>query len=106
MNKKERRKALACVLSAKLAEKNLIILDTVSFKDIKTKNMLSVFEALKIDKKVLVAIAEKNETIEKSASNIPYAKTLLVDYLNIKDLLKYDKLVLLQDSVGKLASRA
>lgn len=106
MNKKERRKALACVLSAKLAEKNLIILDAVSFKDISTKSMLSVFESLKIDKKVLVAIAEKNEMIEKSTSNIPFAKTLLVDYLNIKDLLKYDKLVLLQDSVGKLASRA
>ena len=106
MNKKERRKAFACVLSSKLAEKNLIILDAVSFKDISTKSMLSVFEALKIDKKVLVAIAEKNEMIEKSTSNIPFAKTLLVDYLNIKDLLKYDKLVLLQDSVGKLASRA
>lgn len=105
MNKKERRKALACVLSTKLADKNLIILDKVTFKDIKTKNMISVFEALKIEKKVLVGIAEKNQIIEKSVSNIPYAKTLLVDYLNIKDLLKYETLVLLKDSLAKLETR-
>lgn len=105
MNKKERRKALACVLSAKLAEKNLIILDKVTFKDIKTKNMVSVLEALKIEKKVLVAIAEKNEIIEKSTSNIATAKTLLVDYLNIKDLLKYETLVIMKDSLAKLEAR-
>ncbi len=105
MNKKERRKALACVLSAKLAEKNLIILDKVSFKDIKTKNMLEVLKALKVESKVLLGIAEKNVIIEKSTSNIATAKTLLVDYLNIKDLLKYETLILMKDSLAVLEKR-
>lgn len=105
MNKKERRKALACVLSAKLAENNLIVLDKLTFKDIKTKNMVWVFDALKIEKKVLLGLAEKNEIIEKSTSNIATAKTLLVDYLNIKDLLKYETLVLMKDSLASLENR-
>ncbi len=105
MNKKERRKALACVLSAKLADKQVIILDSISFKEIKTKNMIEVFNALNIEKKVLLGIAEKNEIIEKSTSNIATAKTLLVDYLNIKDLLKYETLVLMKDSLATLEKR-
>lgn len=105
MNKKERRKALACVLSAKLAENNLIILDDIKFKDIKTKNMVWVFNALNIEKKVLLGLAEKNEMIEKSTSNIATAKTLLVDYLNIKDLLKYETLILMKDSLAALENR-
>ena len=50
-------------------------------------------------------IAEKNEILEKSTSNIATAKTLLVDYLNIKDLLKYETLVIMKDSLAKLETR-
>lgn len=102
MNKKERRKALFSVLSSKLANNDLVVVDKISFKDTKTKNMVDVFNALPCNEKVLLAIPAKNELIEKSASNIPYVKSILVDYLNIKDLLKYKTLVLLKDSLVNL----
>ncbi len=102
MNKKERRKALFSVLSSKLANNDLIVLDKIDFKEAKTKNMVEVFTKLPYNEKVLLAIPAKNEMIEKSAANIPYVKAILVDYLNIKDLLKYKTLVLLKDSLVNL----
>mgnify|MGYP006453146951 CR=1 FL=1 len=61
--------------------------------------MEDVFKTLPYNEKALLAIPAKNEMIEKSASNLPYVKSILVDYLNIKDLLKYKTLVLLKDSL-------
>jgi large subunit ribosomal protein L4 len=106
MNKKERRKALFTVLSSKLANKELIIVDKIEFSDVKTKNMEQVLKALPYEKNVLLAISAKNEVIEKSASNLPYVKSILVDYLNIKDLLKYKTLVLVKDSLSNLDNLA
>ncbi|MFK7779831.1 MAG: 50S ribosomal protein L4 [Candidatus Gracilibacteria bacterium] len=102
MNKKERRKALFSVLSSKLAAGDLVVVDKINFKDAKTKNMVNVFNAIPYNEKVLLAIPAKNEMIEKSASNLPYVKSILVDYLNIKDLLKYKTLILLKDSLVNL----
>jgi len=106
MNRKERRKALFVVLSSKLANKELIIIDKIEFSDVKTKNMEKVLKALPYEKNVLLALSEKNEMIEKSASNLPYVKSILVDYLNVKDLLKYKTLVLLKDSLSNLDNLA
>jgi large subunit ribosomal protein L4 len=102
MNKKERRKALFSVLSSKLANNDLSVVDKIDFKEAKTKNMVEVFTKLPYNEKALLAIPAKNEMIEKSAANIPYVKAILVDYLNIKDLLKYKTLVLLKDSLVNL----
>lgn len=102
MNKKERRKALFSVLSSKLANNDLVVVDKIDFKDAKTKNMVDVLKKLPYNEKALLAIPAKNEMIEKSASNLPYVKSILVDYLNIKDLLKYKTLVLLKDSLVNL----
>jgi len=102
MNRKERRKALFSVLSSKLANNDLIVVDKIEFKEAKTKNMAEVFTKLPYNEKALLAIPAKNEMIEKSAANLPYVKAILVDYLNIKDLLKYKTLVLLKDSLGNL----
>lgn len=106
MNKKERRKALFCVLSSKLKNKELILVDKIDFKEIKTKNMEAVMKALPYEKNVLLAMPVKNEILEKSTSNLPYVKSILVDYLNIKDLLKYKTLVLLKDSLVNLDNLA
>ena len=106
MNRKERRKALFIVLSSKFANKELIILDKIEFSEVKTKNMEQVLKALPYEKNVLLAIPAKNEVIEKSASNLPYVKSILVDYLNVKDLLKYKTLVLLKDSLSTLDNLA
>lgn len=106
MNKKERQKALFCALSSKLLNKELIIIDKINFESIKTKNMVEMFNVLPYEKNVLFAISAKNEIIEKSTSNLPYVKSILVNYLNMKDLLKYKTLVLLKDSVDVLNSLA
>ncbi len=102
MNKKERRKAIFCVLSAKLNDNNLYIMDNIEFDSIKTNNMVKLLSNIPTGNKYLLAISEKNEVVEKSISNVPYAKSILVNYLNVSDLLKYDTLILLKDSVEKL----
>jgi large subunit ribosomal protein L4 len=102
MNRKERRKALFCVLSSKFKNKELILLDKIQFKEVKTKNMIEVMNLLPYKENALIAIPTKNEIIEKSSSNLPYIKSILVDYLNIKDLLKYKTLILLKDSLANL----
>lgn len=106
MNKKERRKAIFCVLSSKLANNQLIVVDTLDFGEIKTKNMVEVLSKLPVEKKVLLTLPAKNEIVEKSAANIPTAKTILVNYLNVKDLLKYETLILLKDSLDHIDSLA
>lgn len=106
MNKKERRKALFVALSAKLKNNELLILDSLSFDSIKTKNMEAVFAKLPYEKNALLAMANKDEVIEKSSANLPYVKTLLVHYLNIKDILKYKTLVLMKDSLESIENLA
>ncbi len=106
MNKKERRKALFCVLSSKVKNNQIVIIDEIKMSEIKTKVMIDIFKAVKIDTTALFALDIKNELLEKSARNIPTVKPILVDYLNIADLLKFKKLVLLKSSVEKLNALA
>ena len=102
MNKKERRKALFSVLSSKLANNNLIVVDKIDLAEAKTKNMIEVVNKLAISKNALLAISSKNEVIERTSANLPNVKTILADYLNIKDLLKYNTVVLMKDSLNTL----
>jgi large subunit ribosomal protein L4 len=101
MNKKERRKALFSALSAK-AQSGLVIVDDIKLKEIKTKDMVKVINNLPLEGKTLVALPEKNEVLQKSASNIPTVKSLTVNYLNIHDLLKYENLLLTKSSLEKI----
>ena len=104
MNKKERRKALFCALSSKFKNNQLIIVDNIIFDKIRTKNMINVLSSFPCEKNILLAIPSKNEVLEKSVSNLPYAKSVLVNYLNIKDLLKYKTLILLKWTLDNLNS--
>jgi len=104
MNKKERRKALFCALSAKLKNNELIIIDDIKIDSFKTKIMDSIFSNLPYEKKLLLTIPVKNDVLQKSSSNLPYVKSIMVDYLNIADLLKYKTLVLMKDSLVKLTA--
>jgi len=106
MNKKERRLAINILLSDKVRNEKLIVLDKIELKEIKTKAMDKIMKSLPIEKKAILALKDKNGTIMKSANNLPYLKNLLTSYLNVKDLLKYDTLVLLKDSVEELNARA
>ena len=102
MNRKERRKALFCALSAKLANNQLVIVDKIALADAKTKNMVTVCNKLPYEKNMLLARPSKDESIERTAANLPYVKTILADYLNIKDILKYNTLVIVKDSLDNL----
>ena len=102
INKKERRLAIKSVLSSKVLENNLVVVDKLSFDEIKTKNMVSALENLKVEGKALIVLPEKNENVQKSARNIEGVKTSLVNTINVYDLLKYNKLVLTLDSVKSL----
>ena len=102
INKKERRLAIKSVLSSKVLESNLVVVDSLSFEEIKTQNMVKALQNLKVEGKTLILLPEKNETVQKSARNIKGVKTSLVNTINVYDLLKYNKLVLTLDSVKSL----
>ena len=102
VNKKEKRLAIKSVLSSKVLENQLVVIDELPFKEIKTKQMVSALENNKLEGKTLIMLPEKNEAVQKSARNIEGVKTTLVSTVNVYDLLKYNKLVITLDTVKKL----
>lgn len=102
VNKKERRLAIRSVLSSKVLENELVVVDSLPLKEIKTKNMVNALTNLKVEGKTLIVIPEKNENVQKSARNIEGVKTSLVNTINVYDLLKYKNLVITLDAVKKL----
>ena len=102
VNKKERRLAVKSMLSMKVLEQSLVVVDKLAFEEIKTKNMVSALSNLKVTGKTLVMLPEKDEKVQKSARNIEGVKTTLVNTINVYDLLKYNNLVVTLDTVKKL----
>ena len=102
VNKKEKRLAIKSVLSSKVIENQLVVIDELPFKEIKTKQMVNALTKNKIEGKTLIMLPEKNEAVQKSARNIEGVKTTLVNTINVYDLLKYNKLVVTLDTVKKL----
>ncbi|ABX07546.1 MAG TPA: 50S ribosomal protein L4 [Herpetosiphon sp.] len=95
MPRKMRRLAVRSALSAKYAENQIIFLDDLSLNAPKTKDFLALLKNLPlVGDKTLVALGEKSDNITLSASNLPNVKTLLAAYLNVRDLLTYDTLIL------------
>ena len=102
VNKKERALAVKSVLSSKVLENELVVVDSLPLNDIKTKEMVKALSNLKVEGKALIMLPEKNEKVQKSARNIEGVKTTLVETINVYDLLKYNKLVVTEDTVKKL----
>ena len=102
VNKKEKRLAVKSVLSSKVIENELVVVDKLTFDEIKTKKMVSALSNLKVEGKALILLPEKNENVQKSARNIEGVKTSLVNTINVYDLLKYTKLVVTVDTIKKL----
>ena len=102
VNKKERQLAVKSVLSSKVLENTLVVVDSLDMKEIKTKEMVRVLNNLKVEGKTLMLLADKNENVQKSARNIEGVKTTLVNTINVYDLLKYKNLVVTLDTVKKL----
>ena len=101
LNKKVRRLALKSALTTKVQENKLVVLDSLDFDEIKTKNMAKVLENLNVNK-ALVVLADKNLNVQASARNIPDIKTALVSTINTYDILKYDMFVVTKDAVAKI----
>lgn len=101
LNKKVKRLALKSALSSKVLENKLIVLDSLNFDEIKTKNMSKVLSNLNVTK-ALVVLPESNLNVQASAKNIPNVKTALVNTINTYDILKYDTFVVTKDAVAKI----
>ncbi len=102
VNKKAKRVAMKSALSAKVAEGNLIVLDTLAFDEIKTKNMVNVLKALNVTEKALVVMPTPDAVVIKSARNIEGVKTACVNTLNVYDIVKHDKFVITKEAVNKV----
>ena len=102
LNKKVRRLALKSALSTKVIDSNLIVLDSLSCEEFKTKTIVNMLEALKVEGKALIVMPTADEKIIKSAANIPGVKTALVNTINVYDILNYDKFIVVKDAVAKI----
>jgi large subunit ribosomal protein L4 len=101
MPKKARRLALRCLLSSKAADGTLKVLDGFSFEAPKTKEMIKILDALKLNSSTLIVTAGVEENMIMSARNIPGIKTMPANILNVLDLLSYVALVMTEGAVRK-----
>ena len=102
VNKKERQLAIRSLLSSKVLEKDLIVVDKFEVKDIKTKVVAESLKNLKVSDKTYIVLPASDAKVQKSARNIENVKTGTVNTINVYDLLKYKTLVLTVDTVKKL----
>jgi len=93
MPKKMKRLALKCLLSAKVREGNIKLVQELDFKEPKTKDMIDVLSSLGIDSSTLVITAQSTPNVVRAAANLPKAKVLTSDLINVLDLLSYEILV-------------
>lgn len=102
MPKKMRRLAIRCILSSKVSEGELKVIDKIEFEEPKTDRMLDIVKALKIERSALVAISEPNLNIVKSARNLPGVNVIQARQLNVVDLLNNRDLVITTDALRQI----
>ena len=100
MPRKQRRLAIKSVLSQKMIDKDLIVLDKLTMSAPKTKELVSMLNGLNADGKVLIVSDDNN--VQLSARNLTKVKVVPVNGLNVEDAVNYDKLILTQDAVKKI----
>ncbi len=101
LNKKEKRLALKSVLTSRVQDGKLIVVDELKLDEIKTKKFKEVMDNLKVNK-ALVVIADNDEKVVMSARNLPAVETAQADTINVYDILKGDTLVITKDAVAKI----
>lgn len=94
MPKKMRHLALKGGLTVKAQEGRILVLDNLDMEEPKTKEMLTILESLKVEDSALILLPEGDINVERSARNIPGIKTLRANYLNLRDLLNHDWLIM------------
>ena len=101
MNKKEKRAALQSVLTSKVQDNKLVVLDELKFAEIKTKNMKNVLDALKVDN-ALIVINPDSENVQIAARNIEGVATASPSTINVYDILKYNTVIVTRSSVATI----
>jgi len=99
MPRKMRRAALCSALSVKVADDKVLVLDELALAEPKTRLMRDVLQGLTVDSSALILLAEANDNVERSANNLSGVKLLRASYLNIRDLLNYDYVIIPQDAL-------
>ena len=102
LNKKVRRLAMKSVLSAKVSEENLVVIDSIKMSEIKTKTFKNFLKAVNADCKALIVTAENDELVVKSAANIPGVLVTFANLINVYDILNAKKLVVDQAALAKI----
>lgn len=104
MPKKMRRKAIRCTLSALIRDDQLVFVDKLEMDAPKTKTMKQTINVLTGGDSALVVLGSKDENVSRSVHNLPDAHVILANYLNVRDLLKYDKVILPMDALETIYS--
>ena len=102
VNKKERKLAMKSAFSSKALNNNIIVLDSLSLENYKTKAIVSMLDAIGAAKKALIVLPEAEKVVVKSTNNIQGVKTAHVNTLNVYDILNADSLIIVRDAVNKI----
>ena len=100
--RKVKRLAMKCALSSKVADGDMIVLDALTFETPKTREMAKVLTAIGATKKTLLVLPGKDETIYRVSNNIPGLEVAFVNTINVLDIMKCDKFVVLKDAVAQI----
>ena len=100
--KKVRRLAMRSVLTSKVLEGELRVLDALTIDAFSTKKAKEILKNLNLETKTIIVLPEGNEKIVKSFANLPKVETVVVDYMNVYDLLRFDNLVIVKDALSKI----
>ena len=102
VNRKVRRLAMKSAFSSKVRDNEMIVLDSLSMDEYKTKKIAAMLKAVGSEKKALIVLSENDKKVIASAGNIPGVKTALVNTLNVYDILNADKFIVVKDAVAKI----
>ena len=103
VNKKLRRLAMKSAMSVKVADNNMIVLDSIKMEEFKTKTVVNMLKSIEAEgKKALIVLSENDSFVIKSAANIPGVKTALVNTINVYDILNAEKFIVVKDAVAKI----
>ncbi len=102
VNKKVRRLAMKSAFSSKAQDNEIIVIDSITLDEFKTKTIVKMLSDIGSEKKALIVLPEVDKKVIKSASNIPGVKTAQVNELNVYNILNADKLIIVKDAVAKI----
>jgi len=102
MPKQMRRLAIRSVLSAKLRDERVSVIDGLTGIEPKTKTMRAFIEKLPESRSVLIVVDEKSDAVDRAAGNLPNVHTIVADVVNVRDVLKYERLVVTTEAIAKI----